>query len=140
MVVISNFSLEVVTPDGKVVDGLVNYVSVPGFDGEFGVLEGHTEFLTTLKPGEIKYEDEFGEHFIAVSWGYVEVKGNSVIILADNAELAENIDVERAEQDRGNWEKEIFKLKSDDAKFPVYVAKLERAKARIAVANRLKYR
>ncbi len=131
------FRLEIVTPDRKVVDGEAKYFSAPGVEGEFGVMPGHTEFFTVLKPGEILYKDGSGEHSMAVSWGYVEVKPESVVVLAENAEPAEELDIERARGKMDYWEKELAALEPEDKKQKQYQAKFEREQARIYVASRL---
>jgi F-type H+-transporting ATPase subunit epsilon len=131
------FNLSIVTPERQVVSKDVGYMSAPGSVGEFGVLPGHTEFFTTLKPGEIRYEDESGEHYLSVSWGYAEVKGDEVIILADSAEHAEEIDVERANLDRERWEKELSSLTMSDEKYGKIKQKLDRANARLNAIDRL---
>jgi F-type H+-transporting ATPase subunit epsilon len=89
--------LEVLTPDHQLVSKDVDYVSAPGSEGDFGVLPGHCHFLTTLRIGELEYR--VGEHaeFMSVLWGFAEVTPTKVTILAEIAEKAEDIDVERAE-------------------------------------------
>jgi len=131
------FHLVVVTPTSKPADTEVTFVAAPGSEGEFGVLSGHTEFLTTLKPGVIKYVSDDVEHFLSVSWGYAEVKGDSVTILAETSERAEDIDVERAKNDFEHWQKELSSLSPDDENRPKYELKLERAKARIDTISQL---
>jgi F-type H+-transporting ATPase subunit epsilon len=90
--------LEVVTPDHRLLSQEVDYVSAPGSEGEFGVLPGHCHFLTTLRIGELQYRE--GEHteFMSVLWGFAEVTPTKVTILAEIAEKAEDIDVDRAEE------------------------------------------
>ncbi|MFQ5431965.1 MAG: F0F1 ATP synthase subunit epsilon [Nitrospinota bacterium] len=128
--------LEVVTPERKLVDRQVKFVSAPGIEGEFGVLAGHTEFFTVLGSGEISFEDETGVHFIAVSWGYAEIKPESVIILAENAELAEEIDRDRAERERDEWEAKLKGLAPDEEYYELYKSKYDRASTRVNVLNR----
>jgi len=132
------FSLEIITPVGKLVEGRASYMSAPGAEGEFGVLPGHIDFLTTLQPGEIMYEDEEGKHYLAAGWGYAEVKSDSVIILADSAETPDMIDVERAEQDKEHWVNEIANLPQEDGQVFVSRKKLQRAQIRIDLYNRIK--
>ncbi|MDH5541642.1 MAG: F0F1 ATP synthase subunit epsilon [Nitrospinota bacterium] len=131
------FQLVVVTPASKPADVEVTFVSAPGSEGEFGVLKGHTEFLTTLKPGVIRYETEDGEFFLSVSWGYAEVKGESVTILAETSERAEDIDMDRAKKDLEHWQKELSALSPDDENYQKYQLKLERAQARLDTVNQL---
>jgi F-type H+-transporting ATPase subunit epsilon len=89
--------LEVVTPEHLLLSQQVEEVIAPGVEGEFGVLPGHTQFLTTLKIGELRYR--IGEHmqYMSVLWGFAEVTPQKVTILAEVAEKAEDIDVDRAQ-------------------------------------------
>jgi F-type H+-transporting ATPase subunit epsilon len=92
-----NIRLEVVTPEKSVVSESAQIVMAPGSLGEFGVLSGHTPFLTTLKTGAIKYKDEIGsEHFVFVSSGFAEALPDRVTVLAESAERRKDIDVQRA--------------------------------------------
>ena len=89
--------LEVVTPEHLLLSQQVEEVIAPGVEGEFGVLPGHTHFLTTLKIGELRYR--IGDHlyYMSVLWGYAEVTPDRVTILAEIAEKSEDIDVDRAQ-------------------------------------------
>ena len=75
--------LEIVTPERRVVKEEVDEVVCPGIEGEFGVLPGHTPFLTALKIGELSYRVGDQRKYIAITWGYAEVDGSRVEILAD---------------------------------------------------------
>ena len=91
-----NIRLEVVTPEKSVVSEGAEIVMAPGSLGEFGVLAGHTPFLTTLKTGSLKYKDESGqERFIFVSSGFAEALPDRVTILAESAERRKDIDPQR---------------------------------------------
>ena len=94
----SSFKLDVVTPDRPVVSDEVTELVAPGSEGYFGVLPGHTPFITTLGIGELTYWRGKEQRHLAVTWGYAEVRGDRVVILAETAERAEEIDVERAER------------------------------------------
>ena len=89
--------LEVVTPDKLLLSQQVEEVIAPGTEGEFGVLPGHCHFLSMLKVGELRYK--LGElwSYMSVLWGFAEVTPTKVTILAEVAEKAEDIDVERAQ-------------------------------------------
>ncbi|MBA3612822.1 MAG: F0F1 ATP synthase subunit epsilon [Nitrospirales bacterium] len=89
--------LEVVTPDHRLLSKEVDYVSAPGSEGDFGVLPGHCHFLTTLRIGELQYRIGEQTEYMAVLWGFAEVTPTKVTILAEIAEKAEDINVERAE-------------------------------------------
>jgi F-type H+-transporting ATPase subunit epsilon len=93
-----NIRLQVVTPEKLVVDEDTQIVMAPGSDGEFGVLIGHTPFLTTLKNGPVRYEDENGqERVVFVSGGFAEALPDRVTVLAESAERRSDIDVARAQ-------------------------------------------
>ncbi|MBM4124881.1 MAG: F0F1 ATP synthase subunit epsilon [Nitrospira sp.] len=88
--------LEVVTPDKLLLSKEVDEVIAPGSEGEFGVLPGHAHFLSTLKIGELRYRIGGATEYMSVLWGFAEVTPKKVTILAEVAEKAEDIDVERA--------------------------------------------
>jgi F-type H+-transporting ATPase subunit epsilon len=89
--------LEVVTPEKSVVSEDVQIVMAPGSLGEFGVLVGHTPFLTTLKTGALKFKDKSGrERFVFISSGFAEALPDRVTVLAESAERRKDIDVQRA--------------------------------------------
>lgn len=89
--------LEVVTPDHLLLSQQVDEVIAPGAEGEFGVLPGHCHFLSTLKIGELRYRIGETTSYMSVLWGFAEVTPTRVTILAEIAEKAEDIDVERAQ-------------------------------------------
>ena len=89
--------LEVATPEKLLLSQEVDEVIAPGSEGEFGVLPGHTYFISTLKIGELRYRVADRTDYMSVLWGYAEVTPTRVTILAEIAEKAEDIDVERAQ-------------------------------------------
>lgn len=129
--------LEIVTPDQTVVSKDVHYVGIPGIEGEFGVLPNHIPLLSALDIGDLYFrcEEKHDEPWHAfISGGFVEVSGNKVTVLAESAELAENIDVARAQaaqkraEDRlANQDEKIDHVRAHSA--------LHRAICRIAVAK-----
>ena len=88
--------LEVVTPEKQLLSQQVDEVIAPGSEGEFGVLPGHCHFLSTLRIGELRYRVDNQTHHMAVLWGYAEVTPTKVTVMAEVAEKAEDIDVDRA--------------------------------------------
>jgi F-type H+-transporting ATPase subunit epsilon len=88
--------LEVVTPEKQLLSQQVDEVIAPGSEGEFGVLPGHCHFLSALRIGELRYRIDSHTHSMAVLWGFAEVTPTKVTIMAEVAEKAEDIDVERA--------------------------------------------
>ena len=93
----SNFPLELVTPERMLFSEEISELRAPGIDGSFGILANHAPLLTELATGLIKITLANGtESFIATSGGFLEVSNNKVTILADSAQLADEIDVEKA--------------------------------------------
>jgi F-type H+-transporting ATPase subunit epsilon len=88
-----NLSLEIVTPDRALVRDTVDEVEIPGSDGYFGVLPGHTPLLATLQVGQLWYRKGQEKVYLAVAFGFAEVLPDRVTILAQVAERAEDIDV-----------------------------------------------
>lgn len=89
--------LEIVTPERQLVGERVDEVQVPGTEGSFGVLPGHTPLLATMQVGELTYRQGRETSSVAVAFGFAEVLPDRVTILAQIAESAEDIDVSRAE-------------------------------------------
>lgn len=89
--------LEVVTPEHLLLSQEVEEVIAPGAEGDFGVLPGHCHFLSSLRIGELRYRVGETTSYMSVLWGFAEVTPRKVTILAEIAEKAEEIDVERAE-------------------------------------------
>ncbi|WP_454063760.1 F0F1 ATP synthase subunit epsilon [Candidatus Nitrospira salsa] len=131
--------LEVVTPDHRLLSQEVDYVSAPGSEGDFGVLPGHCHFLTTLRIGELHYRIGEETHFMSVLWGFAEVTPKKVTILAEIAEKAEDINVERAEEAVREAEQQLERggLPSEVKEAQV---SLEKARLRQKIAGRLKQR
>jgi len=131
-----NIKLEVVTPEKSVVSEEAQIVIAPGSLGEFGVLIGHTPFLTTLKQGIVRYKDVKGiERFVFVSGGFAEALPNKVTVLAQAAERRRDIDVARA---KSAYERAISRLEGkpkEDVDFVRAKAALDRALYRVKLAE-----
>lgn len=127
--------LEVVTPDHLLLSQQVDEVIAPGAEGEFGVLPGHCHFLSTLKIGELRYRIGETTSYMSVLWGFAEVTPQKVIILAEIAEKAEDIDVERATQKVAEAEQrlQVGGLPSDLKEAQI---SLEKARLRKKIAER----
>src|SRR6186997_1951694 len=95
-----HLTLQVVTPDRSVVTQEVDEVQIPGAEGYFGVLPGHTPLLAALKIGELWYRKGSQRYYLSIVFGFAEVLPDRVTILAQVAELPEEIDVARAEAAR----------------------------------------
>ena len=99
--------LEVVTPDRLVVKEPVDIVMAIGALGEFGILPNHIPFLTTLQPGELRYRKDDQLEYMAVTGGFAEISDNKVTILAEAAERAREIDIDRAKRAKERAEKRL---------------------------------
>jgi len=119
-----------------VVNSKVEEAYIPGSQGDFGVLPGHAPFLTSLRIGELYYRREREIHYLAMNRGFAEVTPTKTTILADTAEPAEEIDIERAKSARARAEERLRTLSKDDPAYPQAMEALERAKVRIRVAEK----
>ena len=128
--------LEMVTPYKRVLSEEVDELTAPGFVGELGILPGHTPLLTTLKVGELTYKKGSEQFHIVVNWGYLEVEEDTVTVLVDSAETADEIDLARAKAALGRAEEALKTLSVDDKKHVIMEAALQRALIRIQVASK----
>jgi F-type H+-transporting ATPase subunit epsilon len=130
--------LEVVTPERLVLSTEVDEVTAPGALGYFGVLPGHTPFLTTLGMGELGYRIGNQWEYLAITWGYAEVLPNKVTILTETAEMAAEIDIERAERAQRRAEERLREWSTTvaDVDFERATAALQRAFIRLQVARK----
>lgn len=103
----TKLTLEIVTPERALVSEQVDEVQLPGSEGYFGVLPGHTPLLATLQVGEIWYRAGQETHYLAVAFGFAEVLPDRVTVLAQLAERPEDIDVPRAEAAKKRAEERI---------------------------------
>jgi F-type H+-transporting ATPase subunit epsilon len=126
--------LEIVTPHGLVLSEDVDEVTAAGTEGEFGVLPGHVPFITTLKVGMLILRKDNKTEYVFVNSGYAEVSPDKVVILADSAERAEDIDVERALAAKKRAEERLAQAEKYD--FARATAALERATIRIHLAEK----
>jgi len=92
----TSIALHIVTPDQSFTHD-VDEVSLPGAEGDFGVLPGHTPFFTSIRTGQMWYRKGAEKHYLAVSTGFVEVLPSKVTVIAQVAERAEDLDQARAE-------------------------------------------
>ncbi len=125
--------LDVVTPERSVLSRKVEELVAPGSIGEFGVLYGHTPFLTTLKAGQILARTEDREIYLAVSGGFAEVTGNRVIILAETADLADDIDLEETKKDLQLAQERLKGLDKEDPEYSKWADREARAQVKIRV-------
>jgi F-type H+-transporting ATPase subunit epsilon len=123
----THLRLEFVTPERALVHEDVDEVEIPGEDGYFGVLPGHAPLLAALQPGELWYRRGGERHFAFVAGGFAEVLPDRVAILAQVAEKAEDINVQRAEASKRRAEDRLARPTSD----------LDTARARVALLRSL---
>lgn len=126
--------LEIVTPERLVVKDRAEAVQIPGRKGELGILPGHAPLITELAVGEISYTNAGVSTRLSVAWGFAEVLPDKVTILAETAELAEDIDVPRAEAARDRAQQHLKEADAGDA-YEEAAAALARAESRLAVAK-----
>ena len=136
-------NLEVVTPFRTVLNEDVDSVTLPGIEGELGILRGHVPLLTILDTGIMSYVNGSGNtQAIAVHWGYAQVEGNNVRVLAELAETADEIDLPRA-QEAEKKAKELLQSgnpnssewEDEENRQKIYENKLSRSIVRQAVAK-----
>src|SRR5215831_4056926 len=126
--------LDVVTPERRVLSENVDMVTLPGFGGELGILPGHTPLISRLKTGVLSYTKDRANHQLHVSGGFVEVNDNEVSVLAEIAELPEEIDAARARLRRDHLERTLNSWSGSEEDFEKARVKLERAIVRLQLA------
>jgi F-type H+-transporting ATPase subunit epsilon len=130
--------LDIVTPDRLVAHDSVSSVTIPGKNGYLGILPGHAPLLTELVPGELVYTRAGAKHSVAVDWGFAEVLPDRVIVLAESAERAEEIDLERAEKAKARAEDRLKRFDDPEVDMERAREALRRAMARLETAQGLK--
>ena len=128
--------LDILTPEKVVFSDSIEMVTAPGSLGEFGVLPGHAALVTTLETGEVAIKKDNREYWLAISGGFAEVGNDKVTILAEAAEMAQEIDIKRAETAKIQAEEKLKSLSSDDSQFSEVALALKRATNRIKVSAR----
>ena len=131
----STIRLELVTPERLVLSEEVDEVVLPGYEGEFGVLPGHTQFLAILNIGVLWYRKGGATTKLALGGGFSEVTHDRVVVMADTAERADEIDMERAQRARDRAESRLKELSLDDETYAKAYGELRRALARMAVCG-----
>ncbi|MGE5699689.1 MAG: F0F1 ATP synthase subunit epsilon [Deltaproteobacteria bacterium] len=131
----SKIRLELVTPERLLVSEEVDEVIAPGFEGEFGVLPEHTAYLAVLSIGILRYRKGDSVKKVAVGGGFAEVGPERVIVMADVAEKAEEIDLERARRAHARAESALKEASLDEETHAKAASALQRAIARMAAAE-----
>lgn len=126
-------TLEIVTPERRLLSVQCDEVRAPGVDGGFGIRPRHAPFITALDPGELIYVDGGQEHKFVIGGGFLQVSNDKVIVLADTAERLDEIDVERARRAFEDATVQLRRLREDDPEFALQSARVRRASARIGV-------
>jgi F-type H+-transporting ATPase subunit epsilon len=127
--------LEVVTPERRVLAEPVDMVTVPGFGGELGILPGHTPLISQLQTGVLTYVQEGKSYPLHVSGGFVEVRDDHVSVLANIAELPEEIDAARAKLSRDKLEKQLNAWTGSEEEFETAKTELDRSLVRLQLAS-----
>ncbi|HEY0543845.1 MAG TPA: F0F1 ATP synthase subunit epsilon [Pyrinomonadaceae bacterium] len=128
-------TLEVVTPERRVLAETVDAVYVPGMNGELGILPGHTPLISQLQTGVLSYTKGGATERLHVSGGFVEVNQDRVTILAEVAERPDEIDAARARLAREHAEKTLTSWSGTEEDFEVARARLERSMVRLQLAS-----
>ncbi len=135
----SSLKLDVVTAERIVYSEDVDIVIAPGMEGQLGILPHHAPLMTILQAGELVVRRGGEEDTLAISGGFLEVRPDRVIVLADSAERAEEIDTERAEAAKKRAEQRLTE-KTAETDVARIEASLRRAMARLTVAEKIKRR
>jgi F-type H+-transporting ATPase subunit epsilon len=128
--------LEIVTPEKMAFTGEVEEVTIPGTEGEFGVLRGHEAILTSVDIGELSFTKDGKKTFYAVNTGYAEVTAEKVTLLIETAERSDTIDKDRAERAKSRAEAGLVQAEKDSDEFNRLNVALMRAITRIRVAEK----
>ncbi|ALS26038.1 F0F1 ATP synthase subunit epsilon [Paenibacillus cisolokensis] len=131
----STFMLEIVTPERKLYEQEVNMVSVKGAEGELGILPHHIPLVTPLRIAPVVIKKDGKQTVVAVNGGFIEVRKDKVVILAESAEFPEDIDVERARAAKERAEARLKAAKKDEIDFRRAELSLQRAMNRLNVKN-----
>ncbi len=131
-----DLTLEIVTPERMAFSGNVEEVTIPGTEGEFGVLRGHEALLSSVDIGQLNFTRNNKKVYFAVNTGYAEVTSNKVTILIETAERSDQIDVNRARKAKDNAEDRLAKIAKDNEEYEKMSAALARAITRISVAEK----
>ena len=128
--------LEIVTPEKMAFAGNVEDVTIPGTEGEFGVLRGHEALLSSIEIGELNFSKDGKKSYYAVNTGYAEVTSGKVTILIETAERSDSIDKDRARKAKEGAEARLAELAKEDNEYKEAHLALLRSIARISVAEK----
>lgn len=128
-------TLELVTPEKVAWSAPADFVVLPAYQGEMGVLPGHQSFLVQLTPGEVRVTDKGEVKRFAISGGFAEIKEDTISLFAETAELADQIDAERARQALEKAKAAVVKPGMDPLQLLQMEAAIRRAQVRLRVAR-----
>ena len=128
--------LEIVTPERQVFSDTVDSVQVPGSEGELGVLPHHAPLVSTLGVGELRFRKDGAEESFAIVGGFLQVRPDKVVVLAETADMASEIDLETAQEARREAERALESGFQEGADLAAARAQLQQALLRIRVAER----
>ena len=128
--------LEIVTPERRVFSDIVDSVQVPGSEGELGVLPHHAPLVSTLGVGELRFRKDGNEESFAIVGGFLQVRPDKVVVLAETADMASEIDLEKAQEARREAERALESGYREGADLAAARAALQQALLRIRVAER----
>ena len=129
------FQLEIVTPEKMVVRDAAEEMQIPGKNGYLGILPGHAPLITELAVGEISYRSRNHTYHLSVAWGFAEVLPDKVTILAETAEKADEVDVNRAQAAKKKAEASLAQGQTEED-FKRIAGDLQRAETRLEVAEK----
>jgi len=132
----NTLTLEMTTPEKVALQGQADFVVLPAFEGEMGILPGHEAFLVQLMPGEVRVTENGEVRRFAVSGGFAEIKEDKIALFAETAELADQIDAERAHQALEKAKGELVRKDIDPLTLAAAEAAMRRAQVRILVSER----
>lgn len=129
---------KIVTPERTVYESEVEQATLPVSDGEVTILPNHRSYIATLKPGEIRLKNEDQEILMVTSGGFIEFNKNILIVLADTAEHAEEIDIKRAEETARKRAEDLKqeKITMSEMEYAKVAAAIEKEWARVRVAKK----
>ena len=127
--------LDVITPERRLISEEVDAVTVPGANGELGILPGHTPLISQLRTGVLSYTQGGATRRLLVSGGFVEVNAERVSVLADVAEYPEEVDAAGARRERDEAERQLGSFTGDPAEMEGLRTALDRANARLQLAS-----
>jgi F-type H+-transporting ATPase subunit epsilon len=128
--------LEIVTPERLAYSDTVDSVVLPGAEGEMGILPHHAPLLATLCVGELRIRKGAEEEFFAIAGGFVQVRPDKVVVMAETADMAAEIDLEKAQEARREAERALESGYSEGADLSLARAQLQQALLRIRLAER----